>query len=338
VTSPPDEADLVWIAAVATGSCFTEVVESCDAAAVSAIAAEAQVRAWATDDPVAVAATLLVGIARRRPFRHGNAAAAWLAAAHVISTGSMRLTMPDELAVELVSRAGGGAAGQPAVAAALAAHVTPRGRGSRPRRRDRALAVARRGARWLTTPARRAGAPGPRRAAAPGVRAGAAPAAGTCPACGRPVHAIDVPGARPWIGVSRYELTALCWYEHRAHGRDGRAAEPSAAPAERPPDADRWAPVTEGGGGAFLAATAPGALLFLPSPGGTGWTVALLTEPCTGDLVGDWSRLAASGEVLGRAGRHAVRLQDGLLDLRHLARHGDDLALEPAAPAPILRS
>ena len=150
-----------------------------------------------------------------------------------------------------------------------------------------------------------------------------------CPACGRALHAAGVPGAgprRPQIGVSRYELTALCWHEHRAHGRDGRPWEPDGDP---PVDA-RWAPVSRGERGAFLASVAGGALLFLPIPGRAGWSVVLAAEPRAGDLVGDWSRLASGSELLGRVRSDAVRVMGGLLDLHHLAAHGDDLALDHA--------
>ena len=48
---------------------------------------------------------------------------------------------------------------------------------------------------------------------------------GTCPACGRELHVLDheVSGHSLLIvGMSRFELVARCWFEHRAHGRAGQ--------------------------------------------------------------------------------------------------------------------
>src|SRR5947208_1968286 len=51
--------------------------------------------------PEAAAAWLLSGIVRRRPFRHGNRAAGWLAAALTLETGGCPATLdgPDVVAL-----------------------------------------------------------------------------------------------------------------------------------------------------------------------------------------------------------------------------------------------
>ncbi len=44
-----------------------------------------------------------------------------------------------------------------------------------------------------------------------------------CPACGRELYARERRDRRAvTVGVTAYELTARCWFEHRAHDRAGR--------------------------------------------------------------------------------------------------------------------
>jgi hypothetical protein len=116
----------------------------------------------------------------------------------------------------------------------------------------------------------------------------------SCPACGRQLHGYEggAVGSGPLlVGTSRYELVARCWYEHRAHGRDGEAL----VAVEAPP-ADPWRPVVKDAGSeAVLVLTDDGAVLLLAD--GDGYRATVHREVPIGGLVGPWSSLADAGDM-----------------------------------------
>ena len=183
-----DEGDLVWVAAAATRARPEDVLDACDLAGLASVAAAVEGAAGGLD----AAATTVVELGRRRPFARGNAATAWLAAAHLLGGDGLRLRIGPATAVavfdasaELDARV---------VAAILREHTESH--------RPLALRVARR----LFAPRPLDG-----------------PAVYPCPACGRPLvrrrHSLAAVG--PWIDAARLERVARCAVEHGAHGRHG---------------------------------------------------------------------------------------------------------------------
>lgn len=299
-----DEADLVWVGAVASGMDADDVLDGCDVAGLARVAAGCERAGTAVDQ----AAAAFVGIARERPFPRANGAAAWLAAAHVLAGRSLVLRAADGDVLSLLAAARSGAAGQAAVADALTTWAAPR---------SGALRRMRGWLRWLSPvpPAELWGA--------------AVPVAWSCPVCGRRLRQPerDVRGMpMAWVTASPFELTARCWYEHRAHRRDGRPFAP--APGANGQDGSRRCPVVAcgptGRAGSFCALTGGGGLLFLAEPGGARYRVVALRELAASDLVGSpgsWERLVERGDERGRVGADAVRLDaEGLsIDLDALA-------------------
>jgi hypothetical protein len=300
-----DEGDLVWVAAVASGMESGAVLDGCDVAGLARVVARCEL----AGNPIDEAAAALVGIAREQPFPRANAAAAWLAAAHLLAGASLGVRAGEDELVSLVSAARSGSVGEAAAGAALAGWVEwrePRG------------GPVRRALRWLVAPA----VP-----AVPG--AGDDHIGRVCPACGRALRAEerDARGIRmAWVGTDRFELTARCWYEHRAHGRDGR---PLPEPPASPPSRDtRWCPVASADSaqppGSFCAFVPAGGLLFLAEPAGPGaggYRVVAVPGAEVSDLLGSWPRLSRRGRELARAPAAAVRFDAGglALDLAHLA-------------------
>src|SRR5947209_10947572 len=94
-----DEGWLVWVAARATKADPQDVLEDADARALVTVIAEVE---SAGADPLDVAAAMLASIARHRPFRSANRAAAWMAAAVVLADAGIRLQLPDDAAAGLV--------------------------------------------------------------------------------------------------------------------------------------------------------------------------------------------------------------------------------------------
>jgi prophage maintenance system killer protein len=288
-----DEADLVLIAAAASGADPGLVLDGTDVAALARIASCAQ----AAPTPEAAAAAVLVGVARGRPFPHGNRAAAWLAAAHVLARNGRHVRIRDEDALALVSGAERGDDGEGAVAWALAGHSVERRRGLR-----RALG-------WMVSPLR-----------------GSVVETRPCPLCSRPVrvHARDMASMPPGASA-RLVVSARCWRQNRAHGRDGRP-HPALPPVED--DDGRWCPVVTGpsygGRRAFAGMVGAGGVVFLPAPAGPepeSYEAVLVPGLCVSDLVGDWRRLSVRGVALGRAQAAWVRFDAAgvLLDWQRLA-------------------
>jgi hypothetical protein len=145
-----------------------------------------------------------VGIIHGRPFAQANAAAAWLAAAHLLDSAALEVDPADDGIIALVRRVRSGAVDEAELATELSQLARRR---SGPWRRAAQTVAAR-----LMAPA------GP-----------AAPVVHSCPACGRrleipPAHHRSMVGCGP--ETVRIELTARCWYLHREHRRDGRAFGP----------------------------------------------------------------------------------------------------------------
>jgi prophage maintenance system killer protein len=119
VSAVPDEAGVLWAAALVEGVDPARLLTSVDVTALSVAVAEAA----AERDPVDVAAVLLVELVRRRPFPASNAAIAWLATVDLLAASSIRLVVEPDEAVELCRAIGGGAAGRAEVAAAVRGRV-----------------------------------------------------------------------------------------------------------------------------------------------------------------------------------------------------------------------
>jgi hypothetical protein len=164
------------------------------------VAVVAAVEGAATGLDAAALAVLEIG--RRRPFGTGNAATAWLAAAHLLAGDGLRLRIGHHAATTLF--AASARLGPREVAAVIDAHT------------ERYLSPARRALRWLVRPTPRPG---------PGVT--------WCPACGRPVvqRRHDLAAAGMWADAARLERVARCAVEHRGHDRYGVPARAEAVPA-----------------------------------------------------------------------------------------------------------
>lgn len=183
-----DEADLVHVAAVATGSRPDQVLAGCDVAGLASVAAALEGATCGLDG----AALAVLEVGRRRPFAAGNAATAWLAAAHLLAGDGLRLRI-GPLAARTVFAASADL-GVGDVAAVIAARTEPR----RP--------LVRRVLRRLAVPARADG---------PGVV--------RCPACDRPLvqrrHDLAADGV--WVEAARLERVARCAASHGGHDRLG---------------------------------------------------------------------------------------------------------------------
>jgi hypothetical protein len=183
-----DEADLVHVAATATGTAPERVLAGCDVAGLASVAAVLESATCGLD----AAALVVLEVGRRRPFAAGNAATAWLAAAHALAGDDLRLRI-GHLAATTVFE-GSSRLGVREVAAVIEAHAERRGSFLR--------GVLRR----LTGPVEPTG---------PGVS--------WCPSCGRPLvqRRHDIVAEGVWVESARIQRIARCAVEHRDHDRFG---------------------------------------------------------------------------------------------------------------------
>ena len=183
-----DEADLVHVAAVAAGISPERVLAACDVAGLASVAAALEGATCGLDG----AALVVLEVGRRRPFAAGNAATAWLAAAHLLTGDRLRLRIGPLAATRVF-----GASAQldvREVAAVIEAHTEPQRR------------FVGRVLRGLTRPVGPSG---------PGVH--------WCPACGRPLvqRRHDLAAEGMWVEAARLERVARCAVEHGHHDRLG---------------------------------------------------------------------------------------------------------------------
>ena len=289
-----DEGDLVLIGSVALNADADRLLTQCDIAALVRVVARVEGAA----SPLDKAATVLVEVVAQRPFPDNNAAVGWLAAAHVLGASGLRLRLTDRDAHALIAGVAGGSMAVAAVAEALSDGAY-----------DRHRSLARRLFR------------APRRPSDEAARTRA------CPLCGRRLRVAAaerlVPAGR--APHARFELSARCWAQHRAHDHRGRPV--SAAPRD---DHREWSPVVAGPlserGPTFLALVSDGAVLFRPAGGrDLTYRLSLLRDVEVSDLVGDWAGL--DGEPLGDVGGESVRFDHlGRLNWDHLVARGDPLA------------
>jgi hypothetical protein len=183
-----DEADLVHVAAVASGASPERVLAACDVAGLASVAAALEGATCGLDG----AALVVLEVGRRRPFAAGNAATAWLAAAHLLTGDRLRLRIGPLAATRVF-----GASAQldvREVAAVIEAHTEPQRR------------FVGRVLRGLTRPVGPSG---------PGVH--------WCPACGRPLvqRRHDLVAEGMWVEAARLERVARCAVERGHHDRLG---------------------------------------------------------------------------------------------------------------------
>ena len=180
----------MWVAAAATRDRPERVLARCDLAALAAVAAALD---HAADGPDA-AATVVRELAVRRPFAGGNAATAWLAAAHLLRGDGLRLRIGHTTAIAVFDAAA--ELDTPVVVAVIREHA------------EHCLPLARRVLRRLVAPRPLDG-----------------PAVFPCPACGRPLvrRRHDLLAVGPWAEAARLERVARCAAEHRGHGRVGQS-------------------------------------------------------------------------------------------------------------------
>lgn len=181
-----DEAELVHVAAAATGLDAADLLGGADVAALARVAADLET----ATSPLDAAATALLGVLRHRPFAGASPATAWLAAAHLLGVEGRRLRIGPIGAASLIAALPD--LSHPVVVEVLLQQSDP------PQS-------------WL---GRLLGAFGEvRRADAPSVR--------PCPACGRPVvrHRLDLGREGPWTSAADAEVVARCAVAHREHDR-----------------------------------------------------------------------------------------------------------------------
>lgn len=118
-----DEAGLLWAAALVEGGDPARLLATVDVTALAAVVAEADVEV----DPVDAAATLLVGVIRRRPFPASNAAIGWLASVDRLAASQLRVATVPAAVVELCDSVRVGVAGPGEVAAAMRTWVVEDG-------------------------------------------------------------------------------------------------------------------------------------------------------------------------------------------------------------------
>lgn len=183
-----DEADLVHVAAVASGTHPGEVLARCDVAGLASVAAAVET----TDRGLDGAAVVVLEMGRRRPLASGNAATAWLAAAHLLAGDRLRLRI-GHLAARTVFEASADLAVAEAVEV-IEARTEP----FRP--------LLGRVLHRLTGPVGPSG---------PGVV--------RCPACRRPLvqRRHDLVAEGMWVEAARLERVARCAAEHGRHDRLG---------------------------------------------------------------------------------------------------------------------
>ena len=181
-----DEGELVHVGALASGRRPEAVLASVDVAALAGVVARLETATSAVE----AAAVAVLELGHRRPFGDVSTAAAWLAAAHLLSLDSLRLRIGPI-----------GAAGVLAAAPRLEV--------------DDVVAVlvehtARRPGRW-------------RRALGPLVEPSwpDGPSVLPCPACGRPVvrRRRDLVAAGAWTSGALAERVARCAVRHQGHDR-----------------------------------------------------------------------------------------------------------------------
>jgi hypothetical protein len=155
--------------------------------------------------------------------------------------------------------------------------------------------------------------------------------AGRCPSCSRTLHVLAherVGGQLVLVGSSRFELMARCWYEHRAHDRDGGTLQPApdgTAPAGTA--ADGWRPVVSGcSSGTFLVLVDDGVLVFVPA-GPDQYAVFTRREVSAGELTARWDALASAQGHVADVPSAAVRMDPRrrMLDCDWLAEWDDGI-------------
>jgi hypothetical protein len=183
-----DEADLVHVAAVASGITPERVLAGCDVAGLAAVAAALESATGGLDG----AALVVLEVGRRRPFAAGNVATAWLAAAHLLVGDGLRLRIGALAAARVFEGSAELAIGE--VVEVIEAHTEPQ-RG-----------FVGRILRGLSRPVGPSG---------PGVH--------WCPACGRPLvqRRHDLVAEGVWVEAARLERVARCAVERGQHDRLG---------------------------------------------------------------------------------------------------------------------
>jgi hypothetical protein len=189
-----DEAELVHVAAMATGRPPATVLTTTDVAALAHVVAHLE----QATTRVEAAATAVLEIGRRRPFGDGSPAAAWLAAAHLLALDGRSLRIgPVGAAGVLAAEERIGVA---EVTEVLVEHSEPRR--SRIGRLLRPLLE---------------------------VHRPDGPSLLPCPACGLPVvrRRNDITDAGPWSSSAVAQRVARCAVEHRTHDRWARQLVPA---------------------------------------------------------------------------------------------------------------
>jgi hypothetical protein len=191
-----DEADLVHVAAVATGTPPERVLARCHVGGLAAVVAAVEQGTCGLDS----AALAVLEVGRRRPFAAGNAMTAWLAAAHLLAGDGLRLRIGHRAASTVF-----GASAElevEDVVTVIEAHT------------ERRLPTVRRALRWLVRPVPPAG-----------------PGLFWCPACGRPLvqRRHDLVAGGMWAEAARLERVARCAVEHGGHDRSGGRRRAGAA-------------------------------------------------------------------------------------------------------------
>ena len=189
-----DEAELVHVAAVATGRHPAAVLADADVAALATVVA----RLEQAPSTVEAAATAVLEVGRRRPFGDASTPAAWLAAAHLLSLDGLRLHIGPVGAAGVL-------ADEPPLGVAEVAEVLRLHSGRRRSRLGRLL-----GSLFeVTWPDGPSVLPGP--------------------ACGRAIvqRRNDVTTTGPWSDMARAQRVARCAVEHRAHDRWARPLVPA---------------------------------------------------------------------------------------------------------------
>jgi hypothetical protein len=191
-----DEADLVHVAAAAIGTRPEQVLADCNVAGLASVAAALE----SATHGIEGAALVVLELGRRRPLASGNAATAWLAAAHLLTGDGLSLRI-GHLAATTVFEASA-ELGPSDVAAVIEAHAEPQ--------RSFLGRVLRR----LTGPVGPSG---------PGVV--------WCPTCGRPLvqRRHDLVAEGMWVEAARLERVARCAAVYQGHDRSGAPRRREAA-------------------------------------------------------------------------------------------------------------
>lgn len=189
-----DEAELVHVAAVATGRHPDAVLAAVDVVALASVVAQLEQAPTAVE----AAATAVLEVGRRQPFGAGSTATAWLAAAHLLSLEGIRLRIGPIGAAGVLG-------GDPQLEVAQVAEILRLHSGRRRSVVGRLLASLFE-VSWPD-----------------------GPSVLPCPVCSRPVvqRRSDVTTTGPWSEMARTQRVARCAVEHRAHDRWARQLVPA---------------------------------------------------------------------------------------------------------------